>query len=55
MSFAGSHIDPVMQVVWTWDAYLSAAASLAIIVLLATIIPAIRAARMKPVDALAEV
>lgn len=55
MSFAGSHIDPVMQVVWTWESYLTAAASLTVVVLLATLLPALRAARMKPVDALAKV
>jgi len=54
MSFAGSHIDPVMQVVWTWNEFLNAAISLAVVVLLATLFPALRAARMKPVDALAE-
>ncbi len=55
MSFAGSHIDPVMQVVWSWDSYLISAVCLSIVVLLATIIPAIRAARMNPVDALAKI
>jgi len=54
MSFAGSHIDPVMQVVWTWNDYLSAALSLGVVVIISTILPALRAARMKPVDALAK-
>ena len=54
MSFAGSHIDPVMQVVWTWNEFLTSALSLSIVVLIATLLPALRAARMKPVDALAE-
>ncbi len=54
MSFAGSHIDPVMQVVWTWNEFKNIAISLAVIVLLATLLPAVRAARMKPVDALAK-
>jgi putative ABC transport system permease protein len=54
MSFAGSHIDPVMQVVWTWNEFKNIAISLTVIVLLATLLPAVRAARMKPVDALAK-
>ena len=55
MSFSGSHIDPVLQVVWTWNSYLTIAISLTVVVLLAKILPALRAARMKPVEALAKV
>ena len=54
MSFAGSHIDPVMEVVWTWNEFFTSAVCLIIVVLVATLLPALRAARMKPVDALAE-
>lgn len=54
MSFAGSHIDPVMEVVWTWNEYLNSVLSLILVVILATLLPALRAARMKPVDALAK-
>lgn len=54
VSLVGSRMDPVLKAAWIWDQFLSAAVGLAIAVFLATLIPAIRASRMNPVEAMGD-
>jgi ABC-type lipoprotein release transport system permease subunit len=53
LTISGVLIDPVIRGVWAWRAVPSIAASLAIILVLAGLVPALRAARLSPVEALA--
>jgi len=53
VTMAGVLFDPVLRASWDWPAALQAALSLAAITVVAAFIPALRAARMRPVEALA--
>jgi ABC-type lipoprotein release transport system permease subunit len=53
LTISGVLIDPVMRGAWTWHAVPSIAASLAVVIVLAGLLPALRAARLRPVSALA--
>lgn len=53
LTISGVLIDPVLRGVWAWRAVPAIAASLAAIVALAGVVPALRAARLHPVAALA--
>lgn len=52
ISMLGSRMNPVMKAVWVWDQFLREALGLMAAVLLATLFPAQRAARMEVVRAL---
>ena len=47
-----SSFDPILKAAWVWDQFFWSAIGLSIAVLLATLIPAIRASRMDPVEAI---
>jgi putative ABC transport system permease protein len=53
LTVAGVLIDPVLRGVVTWASVPRIAVMLAAITMLAGLLPAVRAARLKPVDALA--
>lgn len=53
VTVAGVLFDPVMRAAWDWPGTARIAATLAVISVLAGLLPALRAARMKPVEALA--
>lgn len=53
LTMSGVLIDPMLRGAWTWRAVPPIAVSLAVIVVLAGVIPALRAARLRPVAALA--
>jgi ABC-type lipoprotein release transport system permease subunit len=53
LTIAGVLVDPVLRGTFVWSATPGIAAGLAAITLAAALIPAVRAARMKPVEALA--
>lgn len=53
-SLANSRVEPVMKAEWPWDQFLWSAVGLMLAVILATLVPAIRAARKDPVKALQE-
>ena len=53
LTMSGVLIDPMLRGVWAWRAVPVIAASLAALVVLAGVIPALRAARLRPVAALA--
>jgi hypothetical protein len=53
LTISGVLIDPRLRGAWTWRAVPPIALSLAAIVVLAGSIPALRAARLRPVAALA--
>lgn len=53
LTLSGVLIDPMLRGAWTWRAVPPIAVSLAAIVVLAGLIPALRAARLRPVAALA--
>ncbi|MDA2938006.1 FtsX-like permease family protein [Acidobacteria bacterium AH-259-A15] len=52
VSMLDTRLDPVLKAVWVWDQVLWSALGLMLAVLLATYIPARRASRMNPVEAL---
>ncbi|MDA2926937.1 FtsX-like permease family protein [Acidobacteria bacterium AH-259-G07] len=52
VSMLDTRLDPVLKAVWVWDQFLWSALGLMLAVLLATYIPARRASRMNPVEAL---
>jgi len=52
ITIVNSRVDPVLRAEWMWGEIVWAAAGLMVAVLLATIIPAVRAARLDPVEAL---
>ena len=47
-----TRLDPVLRATWVWDEFGRAALGLMVAVLLATLVPAWRASRMNPVEAL---
>jgi putative ABC transport system permease protein len=51
-TMANSRIDPILKAEWVWREFTWAAVGLMIAVLIATVIPAVRAARMNPVEAM---
>jgi ABC-type antimicrobial peptide transport system permease subunit len=53
LTISGVLIDPVLRGAWTWQRVPSIAAALALIIVLAGMLPALRAARLRPVAALA--
>jgi ABC-type lipoprotein release transport system permease subunit len=53
LTISGVLVDPVLRGAWTWQTVPSIVAALAVIVVLAGLLPAIRAARLRPVAALA--
>jgi ABC-type lipoprotein release transport system permease subunit len=53
LTISGVLVDPVLRGAWTWRTVPSIAASLAVIIVLAGLLPALRAARLRPVAALA--
>ncbi|MEE8348574.1 MAG: FtsX-like permease family protein [Acidobacteriota bacterium] len=53
LSMLGTRMDPVLKAVWGWDYVLWSAMGLLISTLLAAFFPAVRAARLDPVKALA--
>jgi ABC-type lipoprotein release transport system permease subunit len=53
LTISGVLVDPVLRGAWTWRSVPSVAASLALIIVLAGLLPALRAARLRPVAALA--
>jgi ABC-type lipoprotein release transport system permease subunit len=54
ISLVGSRLDPVLRAEWTWEQFIWSAVGLMLAVILATLIPAVRAARMDPVKAIHE-
>lgn len=54
ITMVDSQLDPILKAVWAWREFGWSAVGLVIAVLLATLIPAVRAARMDPVTALHE-
>jgi ABC-type lipoprotein release transport system permease subunit len=53
LTISGVLIDPVLRGSWTWQRVPSITASLVLIIVLAGMLPALRAARLRPVAALA--
>jgi putative ABC transport system permease protein len=53
LTISGVLVDPILRGAWTWRSLPSIAVSLAVIVCLAGLVPALRAARLRPVAALA--
>jgi ABC-type lipoprotein release transport system permease subunit len=51
-TIVNSRVDPVLKAEWMWVEMTWAAVGLMLAVLLATVIPSVRAARMDPVEAL---
>lgn len=51
-TIVNSRVDPVLKAEWMWGEMFWAAVGLMLAVLLATVIPSVRAARMDPVEAL---
>ena len=52
LSMMDTRLDPVLRATWVWDEFGRAALGLMVAVLLATLVPAWRASRMNPVEAL---
>jgi ABC-type lipoprotein release transport system permease subunit len=53
LTISGVLVDPVLRGAWTWRSVPSITAALAVIIVLAGMLPALRAARLRPVAALA--
>jgi ABC-type lipoprotein release transport system permease subunit len=53
LTISGVLVDPVFRGAWTWQTLPSIAAALALIIVLAGLLPALRAASLQPVGALA--
>jgi ABC-type lipoprotein release transport system permease subunit len=53
LTISGVLLDPVLRGAWTWRTVPSIAAALVLIIVLAGLLPALRAARLQPVTALA--
>jgi ABC-type lipoprotein release transport system permease subunit len=53
LTISGVLVDPVLRGAWTWQTVPSIAAALGIIIVLAGLLPAVRAAGLRPVAALA--
>lgn len=53
LSMLGTRMDPVLKAVWGWDYVLWSAVGLLASTLLAAFFPALRAARLDPVETLA--
>jgi len=52
ISMMGSRMDPILKAEWVWDQFAVSAVGLMVAVILATLIPAVHAARLDPVKAL---
>ncbi len=53
VTIAGVLFDPILRSAWNWSATAQAALTLAVVTVVAGLIPAVRAARLRPVEALA--